>query len=328
MNKGLENHNWFSLSISEYIKECRKGIDEFKETKGRVLQHSRNIEKQVKNIENAILIRPIQFKNHEIMDITQFSEFFESHRQKVLARLVKDYQNIGDIYLKSIEESTFRTNTQNSEEMRQYYYYWEKKIFNAITRMVIRALATNKALLAKTGKPMIKMTATYNHPDMNYHPTVEELRTQLDKFNRNILDSTKKFGRWWDGFCKIFEEKVDKDSTEPTIPFTFFDDVNHNPVVSALNLEIMNQTQSIQQKFQLHSERFHDRNIKILYDKNELTKKQKEIEKKASVTNIEKTIMATKNLQRANIDSKSAMIQNFLVLVDYQDVLTNASDKV
>lgn len=130
--------------------------------------------------------------------------------------------------------------------MRQYYYYWEKKIFNAITRMVIRALATNKALLAKTGKPMIKMTATYNHPDMNYHPTVEELRTQLDKFNRNILDSTKKFGRWWDGFCKIFEEKVDKDSTEPTIPFTFFDDVNHNPVVSALNLEIMNQTQSIQ----------------------------------------------------------------------------------
>ena len=328
MDKGLENHNWFSLSISEYIKECKKGIDEFKETKSRVLQHAKNIEKQVNSIESAILIRPIQFKNHEIMDITQFSEYFESHRQKVLGRLVKDYQNIGDIYLKSIEESTFRTNTQNSEEMRQYYYYWEKKIFNAITRMVIRALATNKALLAKTGKPMIKMTATYNHPDMNYHPTVEELRTQLDKFNRNILDSTKKFGRWWDGFCKIFEEKVDKDSTEPTIPFTFFDDVNHNPVVSALNLEIMNQTQSIQQKFQLHSERFHDRNIKILYDKNELTKKQKEIEKKASVTNIEKTIMATKNLQRANIDSKSAMIQNFLVLVDYQDVLTNATEKV
>ena len=245
MDKGLENHNWFSLSISEYIKECKKGIDEFKETKSRVLQHAKNIEKQVNSIESAILIRPIQFKNHEIMDITQFSEYFESHRQKVLGRLVKDYQNIGDIYLKSIEESTFRTNTQNSEEMRQYYYYWEKKIFNAITRMVIRALATNKALLAKTGKPMIKMTATYNHPDMNYHPTVEELRTQLDKFNRNILDSTKKFGRWWDGFCKIFEEKVDKDSTEPTIPFTFFDDVNHNPVVSALNLEIMNQTQSI-----------------------------------------------------------------------------------
>jgi hypothetical protein len=37
MDKGEQNHNWFSLSIPEYIKDCLKGIDEFKETKGRVL---------------------------------------------------------------------------------------------------------------------------------------------------------------------------------------------------------------------------------------------------------------------------------------------------
>ena len=38
MNKGLENHNWFSLSISEYIEECNKEIEQFKDTKSRVLQ--------------------------------------------------------------------------------------------------------------------------------------------------------------------------------------------------------------------------------------------------------------------------------------------------
>ena len=37
MDKGAENHNWFSLSILEYIKECDKAISEFKEIKGRVL---------------------------------------------------------------------------------------------------------------------------------------------------------------------------------------------------------------------------------------------------------------------------------------------------
>jgi dynein heavy chain len=308
MDKGQENHNWFSLSITEYIKDCAKGIDEFKETKGRVLQHSRNIEKQVQNIENAVLIRNINFKNHEIMDITQFSDYFDTHRNKILDALVKDYQNIGDIYLKSIEECTFKTDTKNSEEMRQYYYYWEKKIFNAITRMVIRALATNKALFTKTGKPMIKMTATFNNPEMSYHPTKEELRTQLDKFNRNILDSTKKFGRWWDGYCKIFDPIPDNDSSEQSIPFTFFDDINHNPVITALNLEIVQQVQTIEDKFTLHQERFNEKTFKRIYDKNEMTKMQKYIEKSASVVTIEKRIMLFKTLKRVNIKSKSSMI--------------------
>ena len=55
---------------------------------------------------------------------------------------------------------------------------------------------------------------------------------------------------------------------------------------------------------------------------------QKAIEKSASVTTIEKRIMVFKTLKRVNIKSKSSMIQNFLVLVDYSDVLTNALDKV
>lgn len=57
MDKGYLNHNWFSLSISEYIKDCQTAIDGFKETKSRVLQHAQNIEKKVVNIENAQIIR-------------------------------------------------------------------------------------------------------------------------------------------------------------------------------------------------------------------------------------------------------------------------------
>jgi hypothetical protein len=53
MDKGFRNHNWFSLSIDEYIKECQTAIDTFKETKNIVLQHAQNIEKKVLSIENA-----------------------------------------------------------------------------------------------------------------------------------------------------------------------------------------------------------------------------------------------------------------------------------
>lgn len=56
MDKGVKIHNWFSLSINEYIKECQQAIDSFIETKSRVIQKAGNIEEKVLNIENARII--------------------------------------------------------------------------------------------------------------------------------------------------------------------------------------------------------------------------------------------------------------------------------
>lgn len=177
MDKGAENHNWFSLSISEYIRDCQKAIDEFKEIKSRVLQHAQNIEKKVINIETAVIVREIDFDRKQPMDLSEFSEYFDVYLSKILVELVKDYQNVGDMYLKSIEECTVKTNGQGAKEMQPYYYYWERRIFNAITKMIIRALSANKVLWMRTEKPsLIKMTASYAHPEVTYHPTLDELR--------------------------------------------------------------------------------------------------------------------------------------------------------
>jgi dynein heavy chain len=165
MDKGSKNHNWFSLSIDEFIKECQGAINSFNETKSVVLQHANNIEKKVVNIEEAQIVRAIDFDSREPMDISEFSDYFESYRVKVLAELVKDYANIGDQYLKSIEESTVKNNSETSkgqpnEEMRPYFMYWERRIFNAITKMVARALAANKTIWMRTEKPfLIKMAS-------------------------------------------------------------------------------------------------------------------------------------------------------------------------
>ena len=82
------------------------------------------------------------------------------------------------MYLKSIEECTVKSNTQGSKEMLPYYQYWERRIFNAITKMIIRALATNKVLWSRNEKPaMIKVLGSYNHSEITYHPSIDELRT-------------------------------------------------------------------------------------------------------------------------------------------------------
>jgi len=117
--------------------------------------------------------------------------------------------------------------------MRPYYMYWERRIFNAITKMIVRALAANKTIYQRVENPcLIKMISSYNHPEITFHPTVDELRTQLEKFSRNILESTRQFGRWWDGFCIIFEEKINDENAEKYIPYTFFEDVMQNKMIS------------------------------------------------------------------------------------------------
>jgi hypothetical protein len=58
------------------------------------------------------------------MDITEFSDYFDTFRRKVLAELVKAYHAIGEQYLRSIEECTVKNNADQSkasEEMRPYY---------------------------------------------------------------------------------------------------------------------------------------------------------------------------------------------------------------
>jgi hypothetical protein len=54
--------------------------------------------------------------------------------------------------------------------MQKYYYYWERKIFNAITKMIIRALAVVKAILmSRDGvKPLIRMDAGNNNLEIIY----------------------------------------------------------------------------------------------------------------------------------------------------------------
>jgi hypothetical protein len=76
------------------------------------------------------------------------------------------------------------------------------------------------------------MTASYNHPGITFHPSLDELKTQIDKFSRNILESANRFGRWWRGHCKIFEEKIREETGEKYLPYTFASDIMQNKMIS------------------------------------------------------------------------------------------------
>jgi hypothetical protein len=63
--------------------------------KGRVLSQAANIEKKVISIQDAEIIRAIDFKTHTIRDVQDLMDWFDTARNHKLSELTKDYEKVG-----------------------------------------------------------------------------------------------------------------------------------------------------------------------------------------------------------------------------------------
>lgn len=61
----------------------------------------------------------------------------ENERLKDVNLLSRKYNAIHPLLTK-MESLIMQTNTGKAKRMAQYYAYWEKKIFDALTKMVVR----------------------------------------------------------------------------------------------------------------------------------------------------------------------------------------------
>lgn len=126
---------------------------------------------------------------------------------KTIGELSEKYKIIGEQFLKNIEEFVLGTSSKSSPVMKEYYYYWERRIYNALFKMILRALISFKALVyqpvSPSGKcyPLFQIKANYEHPYFTTNPTYNELYDILNNIPNNIIASTKNFWRWMDGTC-------------------------------------------------------------------------------------------------------------------------------
>jgi dynein heavy chain, axonemal len=57
------------------------------------------------------------------------------------------YKIISEQLLDNVEQNICNTSTRGSPKMKEYYYYWERRVYNALTKMILRALLTYKNLI-------------------------------------------------------------------------------------------------------------------------------------------------------------------------------------
>ncbi|CAD7925016.1 unnamed protein product [Amoebophrya sp. A120] len=151
MEPGLGVLNWNSLGILDFIEEGNRGVSTLRSVRDQVEKSQERIENVVDAIEKAILVKPFNWEqeDQEVMDHQEFYEYFEKFREQQVADLVKKYESISPFLIK-IEETTAGTKTGSSPAMAEYYVYWERRIFNAITTMLIRAMASFQTLFTNS----------------------------------------------------------------------------------------------------------------------------------------------------------------------------------
>jgi len=263
------------------------------------------------------------------MGVLQFSEYFDTHCKKIIEELVINYKNIGDIYLKNVEENTVKTNTRGSPKLAKYYKYWETRIFNAISIMILRAMAAVKTIYSGTiqKKPLIKISAEYHFPEITYHPSKEELANQLEKFFRSILESSKAFGRWWKGYCITFEEKPNPETAELYIPFTFFDEVNESPIITDISTKIVQAREDILKKINSSGNNWKRQMDDFrLYDKNEKNKVFKALDKNPSTANIDKMLTLYKRII-SEISNLPEKYPSYFIIINFKEVKVKFIEK-
>ncbi len=67
--------------------------------------------------------------------------------KKVTEELQEKYIIIGRSLLPKIEETIDGKSSGSNKIMKEYYYYWEGRIFNALVKMILKALISFKNLI-------------------------------------------------------------------------------------------------------------------------------------------------------------------------------------
>jgi dynein heavy chain len=243
---GLSRLNWNSLGIPEYLVKCNQEINKVSSLVNQIRKNSSNIKHIIDQISQCILVK--EPSEDEIMDVIEFFDMNNKHRAQCVESLVQKYNSIGPLLIK-MESLVANTNTGRSKMLKEYYAYWESRVFWAINYLIINNMQIMESLLIFSQKkvkrvpaakifkprhaPLFKVQAILSAPEIVTVPAAPDIYKLMVKLTRGLVDTSKQFHRWQNGSCIITPPQKVSDEDEPFI-FSFYSDVVNNQVI--LNL--------------------------------------------------------------------------------------------
>ncbi|KAL5017096.1 hypothetical protein ScPMuIL_006685 [Solemya velum] len=234
---GNRRLNWNSLGINDFVQRCISATARFESLVNQIQKNAKDIDQRLTIIENANLFKPPVCKYPDMLpSCKEYFEHIEKERAKDFEIMSRKYRAVGPLLTK-MEGLVAHTNTGKSPKLSQYYSYWEKKVYNALTKLVQNNLKQFELAL-RTDIQLFQVETLLAAPDVVIHPQANEVYKLTLQCVRDCVEGTKLFIRWLNGSCiEALPQKVEGED-EPFI-FSFFSDISASP-------EIIELVQSIQ----------------------------------------------------------------------------------
>eukprot|EP00210_Caulerpa_lentillifera_P005286 g5050.t1 len=229
LSPGLSALNWYSLGIGEFIKACNNAINRFNSLVSQVKKSSSAIEEVLGEVIKTPLFIASESHN-EIKELSQFMDDFETHIDETIEKLLKRTNTIPQ-FLTKIEECVFGTNTGKCADMREFYVYYEKLLYQSLNFMVLNGMKIFESTLQKCSRsrsaPLFKVLITLSSPEILVTPSVNDINKSLGRVTRKFVECTKQFIRWMDGTCLEAPPIIRREDEDPFI-FSFYLDISAN----------------------------------------------------------------------------------------------------
>uniref|UniRef100_A0A8C1QBG0 Dynein heavy chain 10, axonemal-like n=1 Tax=Cyprinus carpio TaxID=7962 RepID=A0A8C1QBG0_CYPCA len=227
---GCRRVNWNFLGIPQFVQRGNQATSKFESLLNQIQKNERDIDDKLKSIESANLFKfPVADKNGYLPGIKEFCDFIECERAKAIHLLVNKYAAISPLLTK-IESLIMGTSTGKSKRMAQFYAYWERKIFDSLSKMVLHNIQSfNTALMGTT--PLFQIDTILAAPEIALLPKSSEVYKLIRQCVGDCVESTRLFVRWMHGSC-IQCPPQHVDGEDKPFVFTFYSEVCQLPQIN------------------------------------------------------------------------------------------------
>ncbi|XP_058707745.1 dynein axonemal heavy chain 10 [Poecile atricapillus] len=228
LKAGHKRLTWKSVGIGEFIVQCTQTIGKLELLVHQIHNISEDMSSKLQSIESTDLFKFPHSKNGDkLPGAKEFFDYVKCEQAKDVEQLIRKYSAIPQLLIE-VERRVANTNSGKSPRLASYYAYWENRIYQMLTQLIVKNLqAFNATVLANV--PLLQIEAVLSVREITMQPSAGEIEKMTVQSIQDCVEITKHFIRWMHGTC--IECPPQHVKADEVVTFSFYSDVSQSPLI-------------------------------------------------------------------------------------------------